>query len=147
MILEYARIVLGFRGASHAEYDPYEPTLSLGALSCSLAGQLMRVNLAPGARVAAAYDSTVVTQEYDRNFGIEPTKAALLSDGDLVIVGVDADGEIRVVELPSHPSFVGTVFVPQTRSTLAVAHLLVSALAGAATRASPYYGESRHHVR
>lgn len=45
VVLEYARNVVGFRDAQHAEYDPYASTLFITPLSCSLAGQTMTVRL------------------------------------------------------------------------------------------------------
>lgn len=36
MILEYARNVLGFKDAQHAEYDPYASNLFISQLTCSL---------------------------------------------------------------------------------------------------------------
>jgi CTP synthase (UTP-ammonia lyase) len=39
VVIEYARNVLGFEDAAHAEYDPYASTLFITPLSCSLVGQ------------------------------------------------------------------------------------------------------------
>jgi CTP synthase (UTP-ammonia lyase) len=38
MVLEFARNVLGFVDAKHAEYDPNASRLFISALSCSLVG-------------------------------------------------------------------------------------------------------------
>ncbi|MBF0159738.1 MAG: CTP synthase [Magnetococcales bacterium] len=51
MILEYARNLLGFTDAQHAEYDPYASNLFVSRLSCSLAGREMWLRLQPGSRV------------------------------------------------------------------------------------------------
>ena len=60
----------------------------------------------------------------------------LLATGPLRITGADAEGEARVIELPGHPFFIGTLFVPQARSTPERPHPLVTAFvaAAAATR-------------
>src|SRR5215469_1511201 len=55
VVIEYARNVLGYRDAQHAEYDPNASTLFVTPLSCSLAGLTMRVRLEPGSRAAEAY--------------------------------------------------------------------------------------------
>jgi len=55
MVLEYARHVLGFRDAQHAEYDPYASRLFVTQLACSLAGRAMRLAFAPDSEVAAIY--------------------------------------------------------------------------------------------
>jgi CTP synthase (UTP-ammonia lyase) len=52
---------------------------------------------------------------------------ALLRRSALGISGSDAEGEIRVIELPDHPFFLATLFVPQLRSTPAHPHPLVTA--------------------
>lgn len=127
MVIEYARNVLGFRDAQHAEYDPYASELFVSALTCSLAGREMQLRLAPGSQVAKIYGATVATEQYYCNFGVHPDRVATLASGPLEIVGSDAEGEVRVVELPGHPFFVGTLFVPQARSRPAAPHPLVSA--------------------
>src|SRR5206468_6007076 len=63
MVLEYARTVLGFRDAQHAEYDPYASRLFVTALACSLAGRQMPLTLAAGLRVAAIYGALARSEE------------------------------------------------------------------------------------
>lgn len=47
-VIEYARNVLGFADARHAEYDPYASSdLFISALSCSPFGETMRVEIEP----------------------------------------------------------------------------------------------------
>jgi CTP synthase (UTP-ammonia lyase) len=132
MVLEYARNVLGFRDAQHAEYDPYASRLFLTQLACSLAGREMRLRFAAGSRVAGIYGVLDATEEYYCNFGVNPEYVPLLGRGPLRITGADAEGEARVIELPGHPFFLGTLFVPQTRSTTERPHPLVSAFVEAA---------------
>jgi CTP synthase (UTP-ammonia lyase) len=132
MVLEYARNVLGFRDAQHAEYDPYASRLFVTQLACSLVGREMRLRFAAGSRVAAMYGALDATEEYYCNFGVNPEYVPLLGGGPLRMTGTDAEGEARVIELPGHPFFLGTLFVPQTRSTSAHPHPLVSAFVEAA---------------
>jgi CTP synthase (UTP-ammonia lyase) len=127
IIIEYARHVLGFRDAQHAEYDPYASELFISELGCSLAGREMRLRLVPGSRVAKIYGATTAVEQYYCNFGVHPDRVATLASGPLEIVGSDAEGEVRIVELPGHPFFIGTLFVPQARSTPSAPHPLVSA--------------------
>jgi CTP synthase (UTP-ammonia lyase) len=132
MVLEYARTVLGIHDAQHAEYDPYASRLFLTRLACSLAGRDMRLTFAPGSRVAAIYGATEATEAYYCDFGVNPEYVPLLGRGPLAITGADAEGEARVIELPAHPFFLGTLFVPQTRSTYDRPHPLVVAFVDAA---------------
>jgi CTP synthase (UTP-ammonia lyase) len=51
---------------------------------------------------------------------------------DLKVSGLDSDHEIRIVELVDHPFFIGTLFVPQMRSTLEQIHPILSGFVQAA---------------
>jgi CTP synthase (UTP-ammonia lyase) len=127
MLLEYVRNVMGVQDAQHAEYDPSASDLFISALTCSIAGRRMRLRFVPGSRVAAIYGMESAEEEYYCNFGVNPDKVPLLRGSALGISGSDAEGEIRVIELSDHPFFVGTLFVPQLRSTPDNPHPLVTA--------------------
>lgn len=131
IILEYARNALGFDDAEDAIYNPYGSRLFISALTCSLAGKTMPVNLKPGSTVAQHYQAGRVTEHYYCNFGLNPIYRQILEDGGLLVTGVDDDDEARVFELPEHPFYVATLFVPQNRSTTEVPHPLVTALLSA----------------
>ena len=133
IILEYARNVLGFKDAQHAEYDPYSSDLFISALTCSLAGREMNLNFVEGSQVAEIYGENSAIEEYYCNFGVNPEKIELLKSGSLQITGSDVEGEIRVIELPNHPFFLATLFVPQARSTSNRPHPLVNAFLTAVT--------------
>jgi len=132
VVIEYARNVLGFADAQHAEYDPYASNLFISELACSLAGQTMSVELAPGSGAARFYGRTEATERYYCNFGLDPEHQRLLDDGGLRVVGLDQDGEARVLELPDHRFYVATLFVPQMSSSPTAPHPLVTALLRAA---------------
>lgn len=127
MVIEYARNVLGFVDAQHAEYDPYASNLFVSKLDCSLAGRRMTLQFTAGSRVSMIYGSCQATEEYYCNFGIDLAQLARLKCGPLQIVGSDEEGEVRVIDLPNHPFYLGTLFVPQTRSTESNPHPLVTA--------------------
>jgi CTP synthase (UTP-ammonia lyase) len=127
MIIEYARNVLGFKDANHAEYDPYASSLFISQLACPLAGREMTLTFSSGSRVAQIYGTTLAIEQYYCNFGVNPDHVSLLKSGSLKITGSDSEGEIRVIELPGHPFFLGTLFVPQIRSTAKQPHPLVTA--------------------
>jgi CTP synthase (UTP-ammonia lyase) len=56
------------------------------------------------------------------------------------VTGSDSEGEVRVIELPGHPFFIGTLFVPQTRSTPQRSHPLVTAFLQAVLQDRPRQG-------
>jgi CTP synthase (UTP-ammonia lyase) len=127
IIIEYARNVLGFKDAGHAEYDPYASKLFITQLACSLVGRDMKLTFSLGSRVAEIYGGISAIEQYYCNFGVNPDYVSLLQSGSLKITGSDSEGEIRVIELPGHPFFMGTLFVPQTSSTAEQPHPLVTA--------------------
>ncbi len=137
VVLEYARNVLGFEDAQHAEYDPYASELFITELSCSLAGREMEVRLADGSRAARSYGRTETVEEYYCDFGLNPEHQRLLHDGGLRVVGTDQDGEARVLELPDRRFFLATLFVPQLRSSATSPHPLVTAYLRAALDLQP----------
>jgi CTP synthase (UTP-ammonia lyase) len=135
MVLEYARNVLHYADAQHAEYDPYASTLFISRLACSLAGREMELRFEHGSLVAEIYGSTSAKEEYYCNFGVDPEKVEILASSGLRISGSDSEGEVRVIELPNHPFYLGTLFVPQTRSTERRPHPLVTAFVQAVAAA------------
>lgn len=126
IVIEYARNVLGIADAAHAEYDPYASHLFISRLECSLVGRTLTIRLQPGSLVAQAYGATGISEGYYCNFGVNPDYAAALAASELAIVGSDAEGEVRVVELRGHPFFVGTLYVPQLRSQPGQPHPLIA---------------------
>jgi CTP synthase (UTP-ammonia lyase) len=148
-VLEFARNVLGFVDAASAEYDPYASELFVSALVCSPAGKRMRVILRPGTLAHDLYGAGETTEEYYCNFGLNPAHESTVERGGLRISGRDQDGEARILELPSHPFFIATLFVPQTSSTPERSHpvirgLLQAALAVSGTRSGlPLSSSSR----
>lgn len=127
MVIEYARNCLGFDDAEHAEYDPYASHLFVSELECSLAGEEMRLEFVEGSTVADVYGDTKAVERYYCNFGVNPEHVDDISAGVLDIVGSDDEGEVRVLEHPDHPFYVGTLYVPQSRSEHGSPHPLVEA--------------------
>lgn len=128
IVLEFARNVLGFHDAQHAEYDPYGSRLFISSLTCSLAGLTMPVNLEPGSLAAQCYGECRVYEKYYCNFGLNANYRTALEEGGLRVTGLGDDEEARVLELPGHPYYIATLFVPQTRSTVEEPHPLVTRL-------------------
>jgi CTP synthase (UTP-ammonia lyase) len=104
-------------------------------LACSLVGQTHPVKIVPGTRAAALYDSSTVMEDYYCNYGVNADYTPRLQAAGLQVSGLGEDGEIRIVELPDHPFFLATLFLPQARSTTTTPHPLLRGYAAAvATR-------------
>lgn len=136
IMIEYARNVLNIVEANHAEYDPYASCLFISELACSLAGRKMNLHLKEGSQVADIYGATEVVEQYYCNFAVNPDYLDQIQHGPLKIVGSDSEGVVRAVELPGHPFFIGTLFVPQVLSTPTTPHPLVSAFVKACSEAA-----------
>jgi CTP synthase (UTP-ammonia lyase) len=127
VVIEYARNVLGFADAQHAEYDSTASRLFVNQLACSLVGKTMTIRLKPESHAFRYYGRGEVMEQYYCQFGLNPAYQSLIEAGGLVIAGYDSDGEARVLELPDHPFFVATLFLPQLDSTLDQPHPLIVA--------------------
>lgn len=117
-LLEYARSVLGWADAEHAETAPQAGRLVIAPLACSLVEVQDSVRFVPGSRLAQAYAQEQCSEGYHCRFGLNPEFAAALAAGPLQITAFDARGEARSFELDGHPFFVGTLFQPE-RAALA----------------------------
>jgi len=127
LILEYARNVLGFAGAEHEESAPEASQLFISRLACSLVGRTLTITLETDSMLARIYGCTSIQEEYLCTFGVNPNYVETLRSDRLRVVGSDPEGQLRAVELPGHPFFAGTLFLPQHRSTVSDPHPLVSA--------------------
>jgi CTP synthase (UTP-ammonia lyase) len=135
IVLEYGRSVLGLAEAHHAEYDPYASVLFVSKLACSLVGKRMIVSLRPGTLAARLYERNAIEENYYCNFTLNPEYQPRLEQSGMMISGSDADAAARIVELPTHPFFLGTLFVPQVASTAERPHpLILGFVDAAATR-------------
>ena len=89
------------------------------------------MSILPGTRAAGLYGAGEVTEDYYCNYGVNPLYQRQLEDGGLRVSGRGGTGEIRIVELPDHPFFLATLFLPQARSTRAQPHPLLAGYAAA----------------
>jgi CTP synthase (UTP-ammonia lyase) len=105
-------------------------------LACSLVGQTHAVRIVPGSRAAALYGAPTAMEDYYCNYGVNPDYLGRLQAGGLRVSGTGDEGEVRIVELPAHPFFVGTLFLPQARSTPATPHPLLRGFAAAVSAAA-----------
>ncbi len=125
LAIEFARNVLGFADAAHAESDPYASCLFVTPLSCSLVGMTMEVSVKPGSKAAVACQSTRLMEKFYCNFGLNPDYEDQLTQDGMQITGTDQNGEARILELGAHPFFLGTLFVPQAKSVTGNPHPLI----------------------
>lgn len=133
MVLEFARNVLRIEDAAHAEYDPYASHLFIEPLSCSLKGRTMAVEIEPNSLAARCYGRLNVEESYYCNFGLNPKYQEQLHKAGFVVTGWDGQKEARILELPAHPFYVATLFVPQAQLMPYVPHPVIKAFVRAAS--------------
>jgi CTP synthase (UTP-ammonia lyase) len=128
IVIEYARTVLGIVDAQHAEYGRTSAPLVVTPLSCSLVqGENLEILVDPESRAGRIYQQRWVREQFRCTFGLNQAYQAVLHDAGLRVVGVDQDGEPRIVEAPAHRFLVGTLFIPQLKSTAEHPHPLIVA--------------------
>lgn len=108
-VVEYARNVLGWEDAGHAETDEGGRWV-IAPLACSLVEQRGTVTFEPGSRIAQAYGALESDEGYHCNFGVNPEFSDALATHNLKITSWDLDRDVRGVELTEHPFFVATLF-------------------------------------
>ncbi|MGG6312783.1 CTP synthase C-terminal region-related (seleno)protein [Paenibacillus macerans] len=134
MVLEFARNVLGFREADHAEMNPDASELFIIPLACSVNETTHVFRLSPGSKVARIYGHPEITEQYGTcRYGLNRGYVARLEEEGLKVAGVDLDGETRIMELAGHPFYVGMLFQPERSSFKNLVHPLIRAFLEAAS--------------
>jgi CTP synthase (UTP-ammonia lyase) len=130
-MIEYARNMWGMADAAHAETNPDAPNQVIVPLSCSMVEVLGRVRFVPGTRLATIYGVSNTEEGYHCNYGLSPRIAERLAVGSLRASAHDQSGDVRAVELKSHPFFVATLFQPERRALRGAINPLVDAFVAA----------------
>ena len=133
-VVEYARNVLGWADAEHAETAPDAARAVISPLECALVEATGSVRLFSGTRIASAYGVSETTEGYRCRYGLNPDFQAALVAGPLRAAADDETGEVRAVELDGHPFFVATLFQPERAALKGESAPLVAAFVQACVR-------------
>lgn len=133
-VIEFARNVLGLENANSTEMDENTPepvislmkeqklvtdmggTMRLGAWDCQLK---------EGSLVNKVYSKTDITERHRHRFEYNNDYKAQMEEAGLLATGLNPKtGLVEVIEIPSHPWFVGVQYHPEYRSTVANPHPL-----------------------
>ncbi|MDY6851107.1 MAG: CTP synthase, partial [Thermodesulfobacteriota bacterium] len=136
-VIEFARHVVGMKGAHSTEFDADTPypviylmkewfdyrtkkiehrdqdsnlggTMRLGAYPC---------RLVPGSKAEQAYQVKEISERHRHRFEFNNEFKQALSDKGLVLAGLSPDEElVELVELKDHPWFIGCQFHPEFKS-------------------------------
>jgi CTP synthase (UTP-ammonia lyase) len=113
--------------ASHTETNPEAEFKIISPLSCSLVEKKGGIRFKEGSKIAGIYNSAESIEEYHCNYGINPEYKEIFADGDIIITGFDMEGEPRVIEIPSHPFFIATLYQPERSALSGKIHPLIKA--------------------
>jgi CTP synthase (UTP-ammonia lyase) len=125
---------LGLTGADHEESSPNASVKLISKLTCSLVGQKRTVKIVQGTQAHRIYGRDQATEVFACNYGLNESFGREIQSKQLRVSGYDDDGTVRMVELPGHPFFISTLFVPQAGSEIRTPHPLIVAYLEAASQ-------------
>lgn len=117
-MVEYARNVLGYTDAGHEESEPGVSQLIISKLSCSLKGQQEEVNITDhDSWLYKVLKKEKFTGFFNCNYGVNCKFQDELNHYPFVFTAFSPNGEVRGLELKTHPFFKGTLFQPPLESS------------------------------
>ena len=141
-VIEFARHVVGFENANTAEVNPNSlykvidlmqeqkhvtqkgGTMRLGAWDCELQA---------GSKIYEVYQQPLISERHRHRYEFNSEYRKPLEESGLCCSGINPKtGLVEVIELPSHPWFVGVQYHPEYKSTVAKPHPLFVAFVKAA---------------
>lgn len=132
-VIEFARNVCGLKQAHSAEFKKGKYSvidLMLEQKSVKNLGGSMRLGAYPcvleqGTKVYLAYKADYITERHRHRYEVNNKFRSVLTENGLVTSGLSPDRElVEIIELPSHPWFVGCQFHPELKSRAVKAHPL-----------------------
>jgi len=130
-VIEYARDVLRWADAEHAETAPAAARPVISLLECALVEASETLQLLPDTHIRNAYGRDEIIEGYRCRYGLNPALLSELTSGRLRIAARSQSGEVRALELAGHPFFVATLFQPERAALRGVLPPLVRALVAA----------------
>jgi CTP synthase len=144
-IIEFARNVCGLDDSHSSEFNPEcdNPVISLMESQQHVTdmGGTMRLGaypcrLARGSRVAEVYGVPEVSERHRHRYEVSNSYRDLFVQHGLRLSGLSPDGQlVEIVELPSHPWFIGCQFHPELQSRPTRPHPLFAGFVAAAVKA------------
>ena len=153
-VIEYARNRARLERAHSTEFDPKTPhpvialitewktvegTIEIRSADGEVGGSMrlggQPCKLAPDSFVARAYGTDLITERHRHRYEFNNTYTMELEAAGLRIAGRSIDGNlVEIIEIPSHPWFVGCQFHPEFTSTPRDGHPLFNAFLRAALK-------------
>ncbi len=145
-IIEFARNVIGLDDSHSSEFAPEcgNPVVSLMESQQHVTdmGGTMRLGaypcrLGPGTRAAEIYDVAQVSERHRHRYEVSNAYRDAFVEHGLTLSGLSPDGSlVEIVELQTHPWFIGCQFHPELQSRPTRPHPLFASFVGAAAEAA-----------
>jgi CTP synthase len=141
-VIEYARNVLGVKDAHSTEMEPNTANPVINMMEeqkkIKMVGGTMRLGAYPcditkGSLAEKIYGTTHITERHRHRYEFNNDYLEQFEANGLKASGVNADtGLVEIVEIPTHPFFIGVQYHPELKSTVErPAPLFVSFIAAA----------------
>jgi len=130
-VLMLARDLAGIEDAAHAEYGQAEGEMIVVPLECSLVGHEGAIAYEPGTLMQEIMGTDRSVERYHCSYGLDPAYLDKLAQAGVVFSARDDAGDVRALELPDHPFFLGTLFQPELAGDGTRAHPVIRAFADA----------------
>lgn len=151
-VIEYARNVVGLKGANSSEIDRQAEHPVVGLITewidsegvvetrtdkSDLGGTMrlgaQKCNLTPGSKSHQAYGQDVITERHRHRYEVNNRYVPSLENAGLLVAGRSEDNAlVEMVEVQDHPWFVACQFHPEFTSTPRDGHGLFTAFINAA---------------
>lgn len=152
-IIEFARNVIGLDDSHSSEFAPEcaDPVISLMESQQHLTdmGGTMRLGAYPcrlgvGTRAAAIYGAPQVSERHRHRYEVSNAYRDRFVEHGLTLSGLSPDGSlVEIVELQTHPWFIGCQFHPELQSRPTRPHPLFASFISAAVEARKSRAERR----
>jgi CTP synthase len=127
-VVEYARNVLGLQGAASTEWNAQTPHPVIDMMAdqkqITMKGGTMRLGAYPcdlkkGSRVAHIYGKSKISERHRHRYEFNNQYLEMFEKSGMTATGINPDtGLVEIVEIKSHPWFVGVQFHPELKSTV-----------------------------
>ncbi len=133
-VIEFARNVLGYKDAHSAEMNDAtkHPVIDMMASQKTISqkGGTMRLGaydcvLTKGSSVSRCYGKTKISERHRHRYEFNNKYTAAFEKAGMMITGTNPEtGLAEIVEIPTHPYFIGVQFHPELKSTVENPHPL-----------------------
>ncbi len=153
-VIEAARDLAGLEGAGTTEIGhPKHPVIGLmtewvkgnqvetraadGDLGGTMRLGAYTAMLTPGSKVAEVYGATEISERHRHRYEVNTDYARQLEQHGMTVSGWSPDGRLpEIMEIPSHPWFIGVQFHPELKSRPLEPHPLFTGFVAAAVQKS-----------